>query len=82
MKTEHIRREKEKLMDTRFSVRREADKQKQNILEAFETMKKKGKLDPVSLQALGIDIQIKEEPKAEIDQDLEAVKQRQAKEVA
>jgi hypothetical protein len=49
MKTEHVRREKEKLMDTRFSVRREADKQKQNILEAFETMKKRGKLDPASL---------------------------------
>lgn len=26
MKTEHVKREKEKLMDTRFSVRREADK--------------------------------------------------------
>lgn len=26
MKTQHVRKEKEKLMDTRFSVRREADK--------------------------------------------------------
>lgn len=31
-------------------------------MEAFETMKKKGKLDPASLQSLGIDIQIKEDP--------------------
>src|SRR5437762_2561306 len=46
MKSEHLRKEKEKLIDTRFSVRREADKQKQQILEAFETMKKKGKIDP------------------------------------
>lgn len=28
MKSEHLRKEKEKLIDTRFSVRREADKQK------------------------------------------------------
>lgn len=45
MKGEHLKKEKEKLLETRFSVRREADKQKQNILDAFETMKKKGKID-------------------------------------
>ena len=56
MKSEHLRHEKAKLLDTRFAVRREADKQKQHILEAFETLKKKGKIDPMSLQSLGLDI--------------------------
>ena len=40
-----LRREKEKLLETRFAVRREADKQKATILEAIEAMKKKGKID-------------------------------------
>jgi hypothetical protein len=49
MKGEHIRKEKGKLMETRFAVRKEADKQKQTILNAFEAMKKKGKIDNTSL---------------------------------
>ena len=49
MKGEHIRKEKGKLMETRFAVRKEADKQKQTILNAFESMKKKGKIDNTSL---------------------------------
>ena len=69
-------------MDIRFSVRREADSQKQHIMETFESLKKRGKLDPISLQSLGLDIQIKEDPKAEREQDLDQVKSRQAKEVA
>lgn len=56
MKGEHIRKEKGKLMETRFAVRKEADKQKQTILNAFESMKKKGKIDNTSLQKLGLDI--------------------------
>jgi hypothetical protein len=54
-------------------------------MEAFETLKKKGKVDPTSLQSLGLDIQIKEDPHAEREtakQDLDAVKARQAKELA
>jgi len=43
-------------MDTRFAVRKEADKQKQQIMNAFESMKKKGKIDNSSLQRLGLDI--------------------------
>jgi len=62
MKTEHVKREKEKLMETRFAVRREAEKQKQTILEAFETMKKKGKIENSELAKLGLDLEIKEEP--------------------
>ena len=85
LKSEHVRHEKAKLLDSRFAVRREADKQKHQILEAFETLKKKGKIDPQSLQSLGIDLQIKEDPKAEKEtatQDLDQVKARQAKELA
>lgn len=41
----HLRKEREKLLETRFAVRREANKQTQQILEAFETMKKKGRID-------------------------------------
>lgn len=45
MKTQVVQREKEKLMETRFSVRREAEKQKTQIMTVFESMKKKGKID-------------------------------------
>ena len=37
-------------METRFAVRKEADKQKASIMNAFESMKKKGKIDNQSLQ--------------------------------
>jgi len=43
-------------------VRREADKQKQQILEAFESMKKKGKIDNTQLAKLGLTVEIKESP--------------------
>ena len=36
-------------METRFAVRKEADKQKTQIMSAFESMKKKGKIDNSSL---------------------------------
>lgn len=84
MKSEHVRKEKEKLMETRFSVRREAEKQKATILEAFENMKKKGKIDNTQLAKLGLDLEIKEEPGREAEvthQDIEAIKQRQSKEL-
>ncbi len=63
IKSEHVQKEKEKLMETRFSVRREAEKQKQTILGAFENMKKKGKIDNTQLAKLGLDLEIKEEPR-------------------
>ncbi len=84
MKTEHVKKEKDKLMETRFSVRREAEKQKESIMNAFETMKKKGKIDNTQLQKLGLDIEIKEDPQREREvnkQDIEAVKERQNKEL-
>jgi len=71
-------------METRFAVRREADKQKHVIMDAFEHMKKKGKIDNQQLCKLGLDIEIKEEPNKEREvtkQDIEAVKERQNKEV-
>ena len=36
-------------METRFAVRKEADKQKASIMNAFESMKKRGKFDNNSL---------------------------------
>lgn len=71
-------------METRFTVRKEADKQKQTIVNAFESMKKKGKIDNSSLQKLGLDIEIKEEVQEENlagGQDLELVKERQSREM-
>jgi hypothetical protein len=81
LKTEHVKKEREKLLDTRFQVRREADKQKQTIMDAFETMKKKGKIDNTHLVKLGLDIQIKEDPNREQEVDIDAVKERQTKEL-
>ena len=49
IKGEQIQKEKAKLMETRFAVRKEADKQKSTILNAFESMKKKGRIDNTSL---------------------------------
>ncbi len=45
MRSMQVQREKEKLLESRFQVRREADKQKQDIFNKFESMKKKGKVD-------------------------------------
>jgi hypothetical protein len=65
MKTEHVKKEREKLMETRFAVRREAEKQKSTIMNAFESMKKKGKIDNKELSKLGLDLEIKEDPTRE-----------------
>jgi hypothetical protein len=54
------------------------------VLEAFENMKKKGKIDNTQLSKLGIDLAIKEDPIRETqvnNQDLEEVKVRQNKEL-
>lgn len=83
-KSEHVKREKDKLMETRFAVRREAEKQKETIMGAFESMKKRGKVDNQHLQKLGLDIEIKEEPRRETEadkQDIQQVKERQAREL-
>jgi len=40
-----VKQEKEKLMETRQHVRREAEKQKKQVLEAFEQMKTRGSVD-------------------------------------
>ena len=48
-KTQTVKEEKGKLMEVRNQVRREADKQKQQVMETFEQMKKKGKVTHASL---------------------------------
>jgi hypothetical protein len=57
-----LQKEKDKLLETRFAVRREAEKQKATIVEAFETMKKRGKIDNTQLVKLGLSVEIKEDP--------------------
>lgn len=74
-----LSQEKDKLLETRFVVRQEADKQKKQILEAFDVMKKKGKIDNNQLAKLGLDMSIKEDPVRESQapkEDIEAVKAR------
>jgi hypothetical protein len=59
--------EKERLFASRASIRREADKQKQAIMEQFEKMRKRGKLDRSALKQFGIvpDEPIREDPENE-----------------
>ena len=45
-KADSLKLEKERLFSSRATIRREADRQKQKILESFEKMRRKGKLDP------------------------------------
>jgi hypothetical protein len=45
MRTVHIKNERSKLSESRFQVRREADRQKKTILDVFENMKKRGRID-------------------------------------
>ena len=44
-KTENLQAEKKKLFSSRAQIRREADRQKQLIVETFEKMRKRGRLD-------------------------------------
>ena len=52
-------------------------------MEAFEGMKKKGKIDNTQLAKLGLSLEIKESPDENNiqAQDIEAVKERQAREM-
>lgn len=45
MKAHHINQEKAKLLETRFNIRKQADRQKKEIINVFETLKKQGKID-------------------------------------
>ena len=52
-------------MKTRFMVRREADKQKKQVLDTFEHMKKKGKIEKKTLKKLGLEFDIPEDQAGE-----------------
>lgn len=54
LKTQTLMSEKERLFSSRASIRREADRQKQAIMDQFEKMRKKGKLDRGALAQFGI----------------------------
>lgn len=51
-----LKREKAKMLDTRFAVRRQAEKQKMQLLKTVELMKKRGQFDTDELARMGIDI--------------------------
>lgn len=44
------------MLDTRFAVRRQAEKQKLEMMKTVEHMKKKGKFDKDELAKLGIKV--------------------------
>lgn len=55
-KTASVRAEKDKLLKSRAAIRREAERQKQAILETFEKMRKRGKVDKGALAQFGINL--------------------------
>ena len=44
------------MLDTRFAVRRQAEKQKMQLLKTVELMKKRGQFDTDELARMGIDV--------------------------
>lgn len=55
-KGQAIKQEKQELFSTRATIRREADRQKQKILETFEKMRRKGRLDRGILAQFGVSV--------------------------
>ena len=55
MRSMHIRSEKENLLEARKEMRKQADLQKQQMMETFDKMKLKGKVDQKELSKLGIE---------------------------
>ena len=45
MRTVQLKQEKQSLLAARFQMRSQADKQKQEMMQAFERMQNKGKID-------------------------------------
>ena len=58
--------EKKKMLETRFSVRREADVQKREMMQKVEKMKAKGNFDKSELAKMGINLDNFEMPKKDI----------------
>jgi hypothetical protein len=55
-KADSLKLEKERLFSSRAIIRREADRQKQKILETFEKMRRKGRLDRTILSQFGVNM--------------------------
>ncbi len=53
-KTISLKQEKERLFSSRAQIRRDADRQKQMIVETFEKMRKRGRLDRSALIQFGV----------------------------
>ena len=49
-----LKKEKEKMLETRFTIRRKADKQKKKLLDKVEQLKSTGKFNKESMVQLGI----------------------------
>lgn len=73
-KADSLRLEKERLFSSRATIRRDADRQKQKILESFEKMRRKGKLDPSILAQFGVRVPeaVQEDPENEANNQEEA----------
>ena len=56
IKGEQLQAEKRNMLETRFAVRRQAEKQKMSLMKTVELMKNKGKFDKDELQKLGINV--------------------------
>lgn len=54
MRGEHLLMEKQQLMDTRLQVRRQADRQKRELLARVERLKRKGKIAREDLVSMGL----------------------------
>ena len=54
MKGDQLQQEKAQVMETRFQVRRQADRQKRELVEQVERLKKKGKIGREDLLTLGL----------------------------
>ena len=63
-KADSLKLEKERLFSSRATIRREADRQKQKILDTFEKMRRKGRLDRSILTQFGVNFPepVEEEP--------------------
>ena len=71
-------KEKAEMLETRFAVRRQAEKEKRELMESVEHLKKKGNLNKAELAKLGLgEIDEKEElptqPSVAITGEAEAI---------
>lgn len=55
MRAQSLKEQKQELLAARFQMRSQAEKQKEEMMKAFERMQAKGKIDNKELSKLGVD---------------------------